>query len=251
MSETRNGQPAVRLENVSKIFDNRKILEDVSFQVVTGEAFCLLGRSGAGKSVTLKLIIGLLKPDRGKILVHGREMQTLQRDELGEARKKIGFLFQDAALFDSISVYENIAFPLRRHTNKSNGDIRDIVQQRLDDVGLSKEGSKMPSELSGGMRKRAGLARALALDPDLVLVDEPSSGLDHITAGEIYELLENLKEKHHVTLIAVTHDVAGARKYADRFAVLNRGKIVECGSFEEIEESDDPVVRNLAAGAET
>ncbi len=251
MSERGNAQPAVLLDHVSKTFEKRKVLEDVSFQVGSGEAFGLLGRSGAGKSVTLKLIIGLLKPDQGKILVLGQEMQTLARDKLGEVRKKIGFLFQDAALFDSISVYENVAFPLRRHTGKSDAEIKDIVQQRLDDVGLSKEGRKMPSELSGGMRKRAGLARALALEPEVVLVDEPSSGLDHITAGEIYDLLLEMKQKRHVTLIAVTHDVAGARKFADKFAVLNRGRIVECGSFQELEESDDPVVRNLAAGAET
>lgn len=251
MSESNNGQPAVRLEHVSKSFEGRKVLDDISFQVGSGEAFCLLGRSGVGKSVTLKLIIGLLKPDRGKIFVQGHEMQSLEREQLGEARKKIGFLFQSAALFDSISVYENVAFPLRRHTNKSEAEIRSIVQEKLNEVELGNEGNKIPSELSGGMQKRAGLARALALEPAVLLVDEPSSGLDHITAGEIYELLLNLKQKRHVTLIAVTHDVSGARKFADRFAVLNRGRIVECGSVEDIAESDDPVVRNLAAGVET
>jgi phospholipid/cholesterol/gamma-HCH transport system ATP-binding protein len=251
MNPNNHPEPAVCLDHVSKAFEGRKVLEDVSFQVGVGEAFCLLGRSGAGKSVTLKLIIGLLKPDQGKVFVHGQEMHALQRAKLGEARKKIGFLFQDAALFDSISVYENVAFPLHRHTNKSEDEIRSVVQEKLDEVELGKEGKKKPSELSGGMRKRAGLARALALEPDVLLVDEPSSGLDHITATEIYELLLSLKQKRHVTLVAVTHDVAGARKFADRFAVLNKGRIVECGSVEEMAESDDPVVRNLAAGVET
>ena len=251
MNENHDRRAAVRLDHVSKSFGDRTVLEDVSFQVGTGEAFCLLGRSGVGKSVTLRLMIGLIKPDRGKIFVQGHEMQAIEREELGEARKKIGFLFQGAALFDSISVFENVAFPLRRHTKKSEEEIRAVVQEKLDEVELSKEGKKMPSELSGGMQKRAGLARALALDPAVLLVDEPSSGLDHITAKEIYELLLNLKQSRHVTLVAVTHDVAGARKFADRFAVLNEGKIVACGSPEDLAGSDNPVVRELAAGVET
>jgi phospholipid/cholesterol/gamma-HCH transport system ATP-binding protein len=246
-----NQTSAIRLENVSKRFRNRKVLDNVSFEVAHGEAFCLLGRSGTGKSVTLKLIIGLLKPDSGRVFLEEDEIQKLDPKQLSEARKKTGFLFQNAALFDSISVGDNVAFPLRRHTNKSKDEIRSIVQQKLKDVELDKESAKMPSELSGGMRKRAALARALALDPRILLVDEPSSGLDSITAAEIYDLLLSLKKKHNVTLICVTHDAAGARKFADRFAVLDEGKLVACGSSEKLQQDRNPLVRDLAVGAET
>lgn len=243
--------PAVRLENVTKSFDNRKVLDDVSFNVAHGEAFCLLGRSGTGKSVTLKLIIGLLAPDRGRVYVEGEEIQTLDPAQLSNARKKIGFLFQSSALFDSITVADNVAFPLRRHTNKSKDEILAIVQDRLKDVELGEEAGKMPSELSGGMRKRIALARALVLHPRILLIDEPSSGLDSITAREIYDLLLSLKKKHEATLICVTHDAAGARKFADRFAVLDRGKILASGLADDLEHSRNPLVRDLAVGAET
>lgn len=240
----------MRVEHISKSFGGRKVLDDISFQVASGEAFCLLGKSGIGKSVTLKLMIGLLKPDSGSIFIQGAEIPKLEGDELAEARKKIGFLFQSAALFDSISVRDNVAFPLRRHTKKSEKEIRNIVDEKLRNVELEKDADKMPSELSGGMQKRAGLARALALDPPVILVDEPSSGLDQITAAEIYELLRRLKEKRHVTLVAVTHDVPGAKIFADRFAVLARGKIAACGSAEDLEHSEDEEVRQLASGAQ-
>jgi phospholipid/cholesterol/gamma-HCH transport system ATP-binding protein len=243
--------PAVRLENVTKNFENRKVLDDVSFDVAHGEAFCLLGRSGTGKSVTLKLVIGLLAPDSGRIYIEGEEIQTLNPARLSNARKKIGYLFQSSALFDSITVADNVAFPLRRHTKKSKDEIHSIVQDRLKDVELGKEAGKWPSELSGGMRKRIALARALVLNPRILLVDEPSSGLDSITAREIYDLLLSLKKKHEATLICVTHDAIGARKFADRFGVLDRGKIVACGSAGDLEHSSNPLVRDLAVGAET
>lgn len=241
----------IRLERVSKSFHGRKVLDDVSFEVQAGEGFCLLGRSGVGKSVTLKVIIGLLKPDQGEVLVEGTNIHNLRPRELANIRKSIGFLFQDAALFDSISVAENVAFPLRRHTKKSDKEIRAVVQEKLEEVELGKEGKKMPSELSGGMRKRVGLARALALNPSILLVDEPSSGLDRITAAEIYELLLKLKKKQNVTLVAVTHDVRGSTKFADRFAVLDRGKIAGSGSAGELIHSENALVRELAAGSET
>lgn len=241
---------AVRLEGISKGFGGRQVLHNLSFEVGAGEAFCLLRRSGAGKSVTLKLIIGLIKPDRGRIFVEGREIEDLDETELGELRKKMGFLFQGAALFDSISVSENVAFPLRRHTRKSEKEIQAVVRERLKDVQLEGEGKKMPAELSGGMRKRAGLARALALDPDVLLVDEPSSGLDRITAAEIYELLLALKKKQKVTLVAVTHDVTGARKFADQFAILSQGRILACGAADELARSENSLVRELASVSE-
>ena len=243
--------PAVRMEQVSKTFGGRKVLDGVTLHVDSGKAFCLLGRSGTGKSVTLKIIIGLMKPDEGRVFIKQNEIQTLEPAQLADVRKSVGFLFQNAALFDSISVAENVAFPLRRHTDKSESEIKAIVREKLKDVELEKEGGKMPAELSGGMSKRAGLARALALNPGILLVDEPSSGLDTITASEIYELLLRLKKKQNVTLIAVTHDVAGARIFADRFAVLDRGRIAGAGTAEDLAKSDNPLVRDLAAGSQT
>lgn len=196
-------------------------------------------------------MIGLIKSDKGKVSILGNEIQTTDAAELGETRKKVGFLFQSGALFDSISVAENVAFPLRRHTRKSAKEIRDIVQEKLKEVELEKEGAKMPAELSGGMMKRAGLARALALDPELLLVDEPSSGLDQITASEIYELLLRLKKNRKTTLVVVTHDVVGSREFADEFAVLDQGRIVACGSAEELAKSDNPLVCGLIQGSKT
>jgi phospholipid/cholesterol/gamma-HCH transport system ATP-binding protein len=244
-------RPAVQLEHVSKAFRGRKVLEDVSLRVDAGQAFCLAGKSGTGKSVTLKIMIGLIQPDRGRVLIDGTELQHRNSAELVETRKRMGFLFQNAALFDSISVAENVAFPLRRHTRKSEAEIQAIVREKLKEVELEKEGGKMPAELSGGMSKRAGLARALALDPSILLVDEPSSGLDRITATEIYELLLRMKKNRKVSMVIVTHDVTGARKFADRFAVLDQGSIIACGTAEDIARSDNPVVRELAAGSET
>ncbi len=242
---------AVKLEHVSKVFGEQKVLQDVSFQVEPGKAFCLLGRSGTGKSVTLKIIIGLIKPERGKVVIQGAEIQNLESGELGGVRKGIGFLFQNAALFDSISVAENVAFPLRRHTRKSEEEIQTIVREKLKEVELEKHGDKMPAELSGGMNKRAGLARALALDPQILLVDEPSSGLDVITASEIYDLLLQLKKKQKVTMVVVTHDVPGAQKFADHFAVLDQGRIADCGTADDLAHSDNPLVRELAVGSQT
>jgi phospholipid/cholesterol/gamma-HCH transport system ATP-binding protein len=244
-------EPAVRFEHVSKTFDGNTVLDDVSLQVGAGEAFCLLGRSGTGKSVTLKLTIGLMKPDRGKILIQGNDIRMLDSAKLADTRKRVGFLFQNAALFDSISVSENVAFPLRRHTRKSNEEIQATVREKLEEVELGKEGNKMPAQLSGGMKKRAGLARALALDPAILLVHEPSSGLDRITAREIYQLLQDLKKKRNVTLVVVTHDVTGSRQFADRYAVLAQGKIAGCGTAEELAHSDNTLVRELTEGSET
>jgi len=245
-----DGQAAVSVQHASKSFAGRRVLDDVSFDVAAGEAFCLLGRSGVGKSVTLKLLIGLLKPDSGKIFIHGKDISALDGPELAAERKKTGFLFQDGALFDSISVAENVAFPLRRHTNKSNREIQQIVREKLEEVELANEGKKMPAELSGGMRKRVGLARALALGPSILLVDEPSSGLDRITAAEIYQLLLKLKQRRNVAEVVVTHDVSGAKELGSRFAVLEDGKITGSGSLEQLAHSGNPLVRELAATSE-
>lgn len=238
---------AISLASVSKAFDGRPVLEDVSFDVQQGEAFCLLGRSGTGKSVTLKLIIGLITQDSGTIRIGDAEVQNLERQELMDVRKGVGFLFQNAALFDSVSLADNLAFVLRRHTAKSKDEIAEIVKEKLAEVRLEDDGNMMPADLSGGMRKRAGLARALVLDPPIVLVDEPSSGLDRITAGEIYDLLSKLKGRKK-TLVIVTHDVLGVGKLADRLCVLDHGHAVACGTPEELKKDSNELVRSLIGG---
>lgn len=241
----------IALDHVSKSFGEQKILDDVSLQVEPGEAFCLLGRSGVGKSVTLKILVGLIPPEQGRVLVEGIEIEHADKRKLADVRKRIGFLFQNGALFDSISVGENVAFPLRRHTKKSEEEIHAIVEEKLEQVELKAQGEKMPSELSGGMNIRAGLARALVLDPRILLIDEPSSGLDRITASGIYDMLLQLKETQNVTMVVVTHDVNGARKFVDQFGVLDQGKLVSCGTYDDLEQSENPLARNLAAGSET
>jgi phospholipid/cholesterol/gamma-HCH transport system ATP-binding protein len=233
---------AIKLDHVTKAFDNHKVLDDVTLDVDEGTAFCLLGRSGTGKSVTLKHIIGLMRPDKGHVFVHGKDVTALSGRDLADVRRSMGFLFQNAALFDSISVGENVAFPLRRHTDWPEAKIRDVARAKLADVGLEDDYEKMPADLSGGMRKRAGLARAMALDPDILLVDEPSAGLDPITAGEIDQLLADLKKKG-TTLVVVTHNIPSARHIADELAVLHEGRVIARGTPEELDRSDDEIVR--------
>ncbi|MGE0447722.1 MAG: ABC transporter ATP-binding protein [Vicinamibacterales bacterium] len=232
----------IRLESVRKSFDGRQVLDDVSIDVAQGTAFCLLGRSGTGKSVTLKHIIGLMRPDSGRVLVHGQDVTGLNRRELGDARRRMGFLFQNAALFDSITVGENVAFPLRRHTDWPDRKIREVARQKLDDVGLADDFDTMPAQLSGGMKKRAGLARAMALDPDILLVDEPSSGLDPITADEIDDLLVALKRRG-TTLVLVTHNIPSARHVADQLAMLHEGRLIARGTAGDLDGSSEPLVR--------
>jgi phospholipid/cholesterol/gamma-HCH transport system ATP-binding protein len=233
---------AIKLDHVTKSFDDHKVLDDVSIDVEEGSAFCLLGRSGTGKSVTLKHIIGLLRPDAGHVFVRGKDVAALSGRELSDVRRSMGFLFQNAALFDSISVGENVAFPLRRHTDWPDAKIREVARTKLAEVGLEEDYDKMPGDLSGGMRKRAGLARAMALDPDILLVDEPSAGLDPITAGEIDDLLVERK-KSGTTLVVVTHNIPSARHIGDELAVLHEGRVIARGTAEELDKSDDEIVR--------
>jgi phospholipid/cholesterol/gamma-HCH transport system ATP-binding protein len=240
-----DGAPAVVFDRVSKSFGAKQVLRDVSFDLRAGEALCVLGRSGTGKSVTLKLIISLLKPDEGNIWIEQDEITRLKESELSRVRRKMGFLFQDAALFDSLTLYENLALPLLRLTSKSPQEVDFVIERVLRQVGLAGDKRKMPSELSGGMRKRAGLARALVLEPRILLADEPSSGLDRITASEIDDLLLRQKVEHNTALIVVTHDVHGARRVGDRIAVLDQGRLVACGKPAEIEHSENEVARNL------
>ena len=241
------GAAAVRLEGVTKTFGTRRVLDGVSFAIPRGAGFIILGRSGTGKSVTLRHIVGLVRPDAGRVFVGNDEMSALAGAELARARRGIGFLFQNAALFDSISVGENVAFPLRRHTRLRDAEIRARAQEKLAAVGLQGEYDKMPAALSGGMRKRAGLARAMALDPPVLLVDEPSAGLDPITADEIDGLLYGLKEGGGTTLVVVTHNIPSARRLGDELVMLHEGRIVAQGTVGELEASADPLVRAFMA----
>jgi phospholipid/cholesterol/gamma-HCH transport system ATP-binding protein len=244
--QTRNDNIAIAFEQVEKGFGERKVLDKVSFSIARGEALCILGRSGTGKSVTLKLMIGLLQADAGKVLVEAEDMGSLQEDGLAKVRRKMGYLFQSAALFDSFTLSENLAIPLHRlDGNKSREEIKRAVEEALREVGLEKDGQKMPNALSGGMQKRAGLARALVLQPQILLVDEPSSGLDRITASEIDSLLMKVKTERHTTMVIVTHDIRGARKIADKFAVLDQGRLLAFGTPEELDKKPDSLLQQF------
>jgi len=236
---------AVQFKNVTKAFGETRVLNNVSFHVEQGQVLCLLGRSGTGKSVTLKIMMALMCPDSGEVWVDHENVVGRSENDLSHVRRKLGYLFQDAALFDSYTLNENLALPLRRLTKKSKGEIDETIHRALTSVGLGSDGAKYPSALSGGMRKRAGLARAIILEPKILLADEPSSGLDLITASEIHELLLGFKKEHGTAMIVVTHDVHGARRIADRIAVLDKGDLVAFGSFDEVARSESQVARRL------
>jgi phospholipid/cholesterol/gamma-HCH transport system ATP-binding protein len=237
------GTAMVSAEDVHKAFGIQTVLNGVSLSVERGETLAVLGRSGTGKSVLLRIIIGLEKADSGLIRIHGHDLAGLSLDQLGEIRKKMGFLFQHAALYDSLTVEQNVAFPLQHHVKAlSSSGLRDRVQQLLTEVGMDGHAEKMPSDISGGMQKRVGLARALALDPDILLLDEPTAGLDPISSAEIGDLVLKLQAEHHMASIVVTHDLHSAKTIADRLILLNEGKVVIEGSFKELQHSDDAFV---------
>jgi len=237
--------PAVEFRNVTKSFDARRVLDDVSFRIEAGRSVCILGRSGTGKSVTLKHVVGLMTPDAGTVLVEGEDLARLGNRDLVRIRRRIGFLFQNAALFDSIDVGENVAFPMRRHTRLSHSEIRARTRELLAQVGLEHEIDKMPADLSGGMRKRAGLARALALEPAILLADEPSAGLDPVTAAEIDALLSDLQHRSRTTLLVVTHNIPSAQTIGDELLFLDRGRIIARGAPADLAASDIPLVRQF------
>ncbi len=248
MSDGQTNAATIAFEQVEKGFDGKKILDKVSFTVAEGEALCILGRSGTGKSVTLKLMIGLLTADAGKVLVEGDDMAALDEAGLMRVRRKMGYLFQSAALFDSFTLNQNLCMPLHRlDPNRSPEEVKRAVEQTLREVGLEKDGNKLPNALSGGMQKRAGLARALVLQPKILLVDEPASGLDRITASEIDNLLIKVKTERHTTMVIVTHDVHGARKIADKFAVLDKGRVLAFGTPAELDKSHDNLLQQFIA----
>jgi phospholipid/cholesterol/gamma-HCH transport system ATP-binding protein len=244
---TRGNGAAIELLNVSKAFGGKPVLDDVTLTVAKGRSLCILGRSGTGKSVTLKHMVGLVSPDVGRVLIEGTDLAGLSPAGLAKVRQRIGFLFQGAALFDSITVGENVAFPLRRHTDRPPDAIRARAQQLLGEVGLEREYDAMPSQLSGGMRKRAGLARALALEPSILLVDEPSAGLDPITSGAIDRLLATLQRRSGTTLVVVTHNIPSARVLGDELVFLDEGRILARGSAGELDRSEHPLIREFMA----
>jgi phospholipid/cholesterol/gamma-HCH transport system ATP-binding protein len=252
-SATRSGEansgeqgPAVVVEDLHKSFGTQKVLKGVSITVTRGETFAVLGRSGTGKSVLLRIIIGLEKPDRGSVRLQGEEITGLTLDQLGGVRKKMGFLFQHAALYDSLNVEQNVAFPLVHHRREmSKSEQADRVRKLLAEVGMEGHLNKMPSDISGGMQKRVGLARALILDPEILLLDEPTAGLDPISSGEIDELVLKLQEEHQMASIVVTHDLHSAKTIANRLALLDKGMVVIEGTFEELQKSDIEFVKEF------
>jgi phospholipid/cholesterol/gamma-HCH transport system ATP-binding protein len=241
-------QPVV-VKGLRKSFGAQQVLKGIDLAVNKGEILAILGKSGTGKSVLLRLLIGLEKADAGSISIRGVETTHFQMDQLNEMRMKVGFLFQEGALYDSLTIAENVAFPLRRHTQLSDSERTDKVRELLLSVGLSKDLEKMPSDISGGMRKRVGLARALALDPEILLFDEPTAGLDPITAAEIGKLIQKLRQERNVTSIVVTHDMHAAHHFSDRIVMLKEGNILISGTFEDLEKSKDPFVAQFLSDA--
>jgi phospholipid/cholesterol/gamma-HCH transport system ATP-binding protein len=240
---------AVEFIEVHKAFGRNKILKGLNMGLPEGKISMILGPSGTGKSVCIKHMVGLLYPDDGDVLVHGESVPSMRDEELFEMRKKFGVLFQDGALFGSMNLLDNVAFPLRQHTDKPEEEILEIVNRRLEEVGLSDAADKMPNELSGGMRKRAGFARALVLDPDIVLFDEPDSGLDPVRTALLCELIKEIHDENGGAYTVITHDIMSARRVAEYIAVLWRGRIVESGPAEELFNSDNDFVRQFLSGA--
>ena len=238
-------KPCIQVKDLYKAFGQQKVLNGLNLQVNSAETLAVLGRSGIGKSVLLKLLIGIQKPDSGSIRIDDTDIAGLDEPALNEIRKKMGFLFQNAALYDSLTVGENVAFPLQRHAKMPDAELTNKVRELLTSVGMENAIAKLPSELSGGMQKRVGLARALALDPKILLFDEPTAGLDPISAAEIGALIVDLNKKHNITSIVVTHDVRGARTFADRVVLLNDGRIAAEGTFDDLEKNRDPFVRRF------
>jgi len=235
----------VEFVDVHKAYGAKQVLRGVNLKVYRGEVLVILGGSGTGKSVTLRHMLGLEAPDEGRVLVEDEDITDLPEEELYRVRKKFGMLFQSGALFDSMTVFENVAFPLREHTEMAEEEIERAVRERLELVNLPNTEHLMPVDLSGGMRKRVGLARSIVLDPKMILYDEPTTGLDPITAQKINEMIIDLQSKLNVTSVVVTHDIQSAFSVGDRIAFLNRGVFEWIGTMEEARNSDHPVLRDF------
>ncbi len=240
--------PFISLEHLWKSFADKQVLRDMSIEVDRGETVVIVGGSGTGKSVTLKHIIGLLKPDQGRVIVDDADITHMPERELNEFRRRFGMSFQEGALFDSMSVFENIAFPLRRHTKMTEPQIRERVEECLEDVHLHGVEKKRPAELSGGMRRRVGFARAISLKPEILLFDEPTTGLDPVISDVIAELICEMDTKLGTTTVMITHDMKVAFKVADRVAMLHEGQIIEQGTPEVFQDSRNPIVRQFIEG---
>ncbi|MDP1991822.1 MAG: ABC transporter ATP-binding protein [Syntrophales bacterium] len=239
----------IKLVNLRKSFGRQKVLDGLNLEVEAGKVTVIIGRSGGGKSVLLKHIIGLLRPDSGEVLIDGVDITKLGDRDLNEIRKKFGMLFQEAALFDSMTVGENVAFPLREHTRMKEREIRETVADRLHAVGLTGVEEKMPSELSGGMRKRVGLARAIAMHPQIVLFDEPTTGLDPVMTEAINRLIIDTQKQFKFTCVVISHDIQSIFEIGDRIAMLYEGKIIEYGTPKELRVSKNPVIVQFLAGS--
>lgn len=239
---------AIEMRDVHKAFGPQKVLNGFSLEVREGEVVTVIGPSGSGKSTTLKTIIGLLQPDRGEVLVDGQNVHELPTDELYELRRKVGYVFQFAALFDSMTIYENVAMGLRRISGITGDQIEERVRDALARVDLAESGRKYPAELSGGMRKRAGLARAVALNPRYLLYDEPTTGLDPLTVTMVDRLILRMRDELQVTSLVITHDIDSAYRISDRIAMLYEGRVMAVGTPQEIRESDNPLVRAFVEG---
>jgi phospholipid/cholesterol/gamma-HCH transport system ATP-binding protein len=243
--ETENEPLPIQVKSLRKAFGGQTVLDGIDMQVKLGETLAVMGRSGTGKSVLLKILIGLVTPDAGSVRIRGQEIAGLNTPAMNGIRKKVGFLFQQAALYDSLTVDENVEFPLRRHSRLPEKERKQRARELLAGVGMEKDLDKLPSEISGGMQKRVGLARALALEPEILLFDEPTAGLDPITAAEIGDLIVKLQKERSMTSVVVTHDVRGAKAFADRVLLLHEGHIVAEGTYAEVESSEEPFVRQF------
>ena len=238
-SEKDGSAPVIAVENLRKTFGSHIVLNGISLSVNRGETLAVLGRSGTGKSVLLRIIIGLETPDSGSVCIYGQNIVGLALDRIGEIRKKMGFLFQHAALYDSLTIAENVAFPLVHHRKAmSRSERGERVKQLLDEVGMKGDFGKMPSDISGGMQKRVGLARALALEPEILLLDEPTAGLDPISSGEIDDFILKLQRERRMASIVVTRDLHSARTIANRLALLDQGNVVIEGTFDDLQQSN-------------
>src|SRR5437879_910089 len=246
---SKTGEYMIEVDDLHKGFDGNQVLDGVTCQIPTGKISVVMGPSGTGKSVLLRHVVGLLYPDKGDVRVAGKSVPDLNEEELLELRRNIGMLFQDGALFSSMNLFDNVAFPLRQHTKKAEKEIREIVMDRLKEVGLAGAEKKMPGELSGGMRKRAGFARALVMEPKILLFDEPDSGLDPVRTALLCDLIKEIQRKYDATAVVISHDIRAVFETADDIVLLHGGKVVEQGPKEQLKKSDNKFTAQFLQGA--